>query len=112
MPDWERPRDPQRLRGFEIVGTMIRRKRIWLGWTQRMLEGQSGIDQTVISRLENGKQYGLHWKRFADLVAALDGFELSTRHERREWPPQRPPARIDLERGPVGSAADPGDTDP
>ena len=34
-----------------------------------------GIDQTVISRIENGKQYGLRWSRFADLVDALGGLE-------------------------------------
>jgi transcriptional regulator with XRE-family HTH domain len=98
MPwDWEqRPRDPQRQRGFELVGAMIRRKRMWLGWTQRVLESQSGIDQTVISRLENGRQYGLHWKRFADLVVALDGFDLVTRSARLDLQPPRVPDRIDL----------------
>ena len=45
-----------------------------LGWTQRQLEAQSGVDQTVISRIENGKQYGIRWSRFALLVDALGGF--------------------------------------
>jgi transcriptional regulator with XRE-family HTH domain len=100
---WDvRPRDPQRLRGFAIVGRMIRRKRMWLGWTQRMLGAQAGIDQSVISRLENGRQYGLHWKRFADIAAALDGFDLVQRSridalpQRRAHGPPRP-AVIDLE---------------
>ncbi len=35
----------------------------------------AGIDQTVISRIENGKQFGLRWLRFADLVDALGGLE-------------------------------------
>ena len=39
--------------------------------TQRRLEAMTGIDQTVISRLENGKQYGLRWSRYAVLVAVL-----------------------------------------
>ena len=46
-----------------------------LGWSQRYLEMLSGIDQTVISRIENGKQYGLRWLRFADLVDALGGLD-------------------------------------
>ena len=108
---WDaRPRDPQRLRGFAIVGVMIRRKRMWLGWTQRVLGAQAGIDQSVISRLENGRQYGLHWKRFADIAAALDGFDLVIR-SRIEAPPQRfarepttRPMVIDLELGPEDDA--------
>ena len=82
---------------------MIRRKRMWLGWTQRMLAAQAGIDQSVISRLENGRQYGPHWKRFADIAAALDGFDLVTR-SLVEAPSPRPgpatnqgPIELDLE---------------
>jgi transcriptional regulator with XRE-family HTH domain len=70
-------RTPEEQRGFDLVGSLIRRKRVALGWSQRTLEAYSGIDQTVISRIENGKQYGLRWVRFARLVDALDGLELS-----------------------------------
>ncbi len=52
---------------------MIKRRRLGATLTQRRLEDLTGIDQTVISRLENGKQYGLRWSRFAILVATLDG---------------------------------------
>ena len=69
-----RPRDPQEQHGFDLIGAEIRRRRLALGWTQRVLEGQSGVDQTVISRIENGKQYGIRWSRFALLVDALGGF--------------------------------------
>jgi transcriptional regulator with XRE-family HTH domain len=82
------PRKPEEQRGFELVGATIRRKRLALGWTQRTLEAYSGIDQTVISRLENGKQYGLRWVRFARLVDALDGLELVPPPTDR---PRRPP---------------------
>jgi transcriptional regulator with XRE-family HTH domain len=71
----QRPRDPVQQRGLDIVGAAIKRRRHALGWTQRFLEAQSGLDQMVISRIENGRQYGLRWKRFADLVAALGGFD-------------------------------------
>lgn len=54
---------------------MVRARRHHLGWSQRYLEMMAGIDQTVISRIENGKQYGLRWLRFADLVDALGGLD-------------------------------------
>ena len=69
-----RPRDPQEQHGFDLIGAEIKRRRLALRWTQRFLEAQSGIDQTVISRIENGKQYGIRWSRFALLVDALGGF--------------------------------------
>ncbi len=74
--DRQRPRDPQRQHGFDLIGWSIKRRRLSLHWTQRQLEVQAGIDQTVISRLENGRQYGLKWGRFADLVDALGGLDL------------------------------------
>lgn len=64
---------------------MVKRRRLALGWTQRVLEWRSGIDQTVISRIENGKQYGMRWSRFADLVEALGGLDVGQRT--RPWPP-------------------------
>ncbi len=77
MPWFEhRPRDPQQQNGFELFGRMLKRRRAWLGWTQRQLEAYSGIDQTVICRLENGKQYGLRWSRLAELIDALGGLDV------------------------------------
>jgi transcriptional regulator with XRE-family HTH domain len=69
------PRHETEQRGYEFIGAVIKRRRLEATLTQRELEHLSGIDQTVISRLENGKQYGLRWSRFAMLVAALDGLE-------------------------------------
>ena len=74
---WFGQRDPQERRGFELIGVELLRRRRVLGWSHRTLEAQSGIDQTVISRLENGKQYGMRWSRFARLVEALDGIGTS-----------------------------------
>ncbi len=75
--DWRRPRGPQQQAGFDLIGISIKRRRLALGWTQRYLEMMSGIDQTVISRIENGKQYGLRWSRLAELVEALGGLDSS-----------------------------------
>lgn len=71
--EWFGRRDAQEKHGFELIGVEIKRRRLLLGWSQRTLEAYSGIDQTVISRLENGKQYGMRWSRFARLVDALGG---------------------------------------
>ena len=95
-----RPRDPQEQHGFDLIGAAIKRRRVALGWTQRLLEAQSGVDQTVISRIENGKQYGIRWSRFALLVDALGGFGAPTGPAGRElWPspiprPPGPPTRV------------------
>ena len=77
MPWYERPRDPQEQRGFDLIGATVKRRGVSLGWTQRYVEAVSGIDQTVISRIENGKQYGLRWSRFAVLVDALGGVDVA-----------------------------------
>jgi len=86
---WFGPRDPQEKHGFALIGVEIRRRRLLLGWSQRVLERYSGIDQTVISRLENGKQFGMRWARFARLVDALGGIGPSASRNR--------PASIDLD---------------
>jgi transcriptional regulator with XRE-family HTH domain len=84
---FERRRDPQEQHGFDLIGAEVRRRRYALGWSQRVLEAQSGIDQTVISRIENGKQYGIRWSRFARLVDALGG--LGPLPAREPWPGNR-----------------------
>jgi len=75
MPWDDEPFNTRQQRGFHLLGRTIRRRRASLGLSQRQLEALSGIDQTVISRLENGKQTGLRWVRLAQLVDALDGLE-------------------------------------
>ena len=60
-------------RGFRLIGQLVHRRRHRLGISQRQLELLSGVDQTVISRLENGRLGGLRWSRFARLVDALGG---------------------------------------
>lgn len=93
----QRPRDPGQQRGFDLIGAMIKRQRHSVGWTQRFLEARSGIDQTVISRLENGKQYGLRWSRFADLVDALRGLDGGPSMRLWPSPSARPPEAHDAD---------------
>jgi transcriptional regulator with XRE-family HTH domain len=74
---WEsfglRRADEQTRRGFRLIGRIVHRRRQSLGISQRQLEALCGVDQTVISRLENGRLASLRWSRFASLVAALGG---------------------------------------
>ena len=106
MTWFDRQRDPQEQHGFDLIGAEVKRRRVALGWTQRMLEAYSGIDQTVISRIENGKQYGIRWSRFALLVDALGGF--GPVPVRESWPgPKLPPPNpqpvVDLSTGEIDS---------
>jgi len=69
--------------GLVALGESVRRARWRAGLTQRHLGKLCGLDQSVISRLENGKLANLRWWRFAALVGALGD----------AWDPasQRPP---------------------
>ena len=109
MTWFDRPRDPQEQHGFDLIGAEVRRRRYALGWSQRVLEAQSGIDQTVISRIENGKQYGIRWSRFAILVDALGG--IGPLPAREPWPGPKLPPRdaervVDLSTGVIESDSD------
>ena len=109
MAWFDRQRDPQEQHGFDLIAAEVKRRRVALNWTQRMLEAYSGVDQTVISRIENGKQYGIRWSRFALLVDALGGF--GPLHAREPWPGSRlpPPAPqtvVDLSTGEIDADSD------
>ncbi len=87
-PRWAHSLDPKHeveQAGYNLIGAMIRRRRLAAGLSQRELERLTRIDQTVISRLENGKQYGLRWSRFAILVAELRGLEPETAKDPPPW---------------------------
>ena len=81
-------RFPEVQLGWEMLGAAVRRRRITLHWSQRDLERVSGVDQTVISRLENGVLSGIRFSRFARLVAAMNGLDVDRPHPpppRRMW---------------------------
>lgn len=59
--------------GARWVGEAIRRRRWELVMSQRELEARSGVDQTVISRLENGRLKAFRFGQFLALVGALGG---------------------------------------
>ena len=58
------------------LGRAILRLRLYLGWSQLVLEERSGVDQTVISRLEHGLQRGLSIRRLHAILRALQVGEI------------------------------------
>jgi transcriptional regulator with XRE-family HTH domain len=65
------PLTPREVEALRILGEQLHRARVARGWSQRGLERMSYVDQTVISRLENGRMTSLRLVRVAALVAAL-----------------------------------------
>lgn len=55
------------------IGGQIRAARVHASLTQRQVEDLTGIDQTTISRLENGRGSRMRLDRFAALLVAIDG---------------------------------------
>jgi transcriptional regulator with XRE-family HTH domain len=103
--------DERTRRGFTLIGRLVLRRRCRLGITQRELESLSGIDQTVISRLENGKLGGLRWSRFAELVDALGGLGETDPQPARttRFLPQQGPRPEATRRDETGRWDQPGD---
>ncbi len=64
--------EPERA-GLRPIGRSLRRGRHDLGWTQHQLEQVSGVDQTIISRLENGRLESLKLRKLAAIARALKG---------------------------------------
>jgi len=74
-PENRRDRHPEIQAGWEIIGTMVKRRRLALGWTQRELSWRCGLDQAAICRLERGTLRGLRFKRFVAIVVAMNGLD-------------------------------------
>jgi transcriptional regulator with XRE-family HTH domain len=55
-----------------VVGAQVRAARVHASLTQRQVEDLTGIDQSTVSRLENGKGSNTPLGRFAALLVAID----------------------------------------
>ena len=72
--------------GMAAIGESVREARRRAGLSQRHLGRLCGLDQSVISRLENGKLANLRWWRFAALVGALeDAWDPGSRRPPGGW---------------------------
>lgn len=67
------PLSEREMAGLRDLGTVLKRARLENSWSQRGLERQSGVDQTTISRLENGRLTHFSLTRLARLIQALRG---------------------------------------
>jgi transcriptional regulator with XRE-family HTH domain len=67
------PLTDRQVEGLQLIGLQLKRARLRIGWTQLRLEHASGIDQSTISRLENGRLASLRLVRVAALMQALKG---------------------------------------
>jgi transcriptional regulator with XRE-family HTH domain len=56
---------------LDAFGRFIRRRRERMGWSQRDLEEATGIDQTVISRIENGRFRNARIHQIAPMLCVL-----------------------------------------
>ena len=72
------------------LGADLRGRRTVAMLTQRQLEELTGVDQTTISRVENGRISTLRLHRYARLLAGTDG-RLGTVN----WRPRRRRERCD-----------------
>jgi len=61
--------------GTRLIGAAVRERRVRLNLTQRQLAMIAGFDQSVISRLENGKISSIRYRRLAVLVGILGGLD-------------------------------------
>lgn len=74
--------DPERDAFLAMIGAGLRRERNSRGWSQRSLASAAGVDQSLISRLENGVAPGIRYDRFARILWAL-GWPVTRRESER-----------------------------
>jgi transcriptional regulator with XRE-family HTH domain len=89
----ERREDPDRDAFLALIGSGLRGARHGRGWSQRKLAQVAGVDQSLISRLENGVAPGIRYERFIRIMWALE-WPVTERESIRagfaEPPPLRP----------------------
>ncbi|HEX8024708.1 MAG TPA: helix-turn-helix transcriptional regulator, partial [Candidatus Limnocylindrales bacterium] len=83
MPWAQRPPTSGAADARIAFGRAIRALRLYHGWTQAQLEFRSGIDQTIISRIETGAPLGMRFTRLLVLLDAMgvDRIAFKTRWE-------------------------------
>lgn len=59
--------------GMRLLGMWLVEARVRAGMSQGQVARRSGLHQSTISRLENGKLEGLQLYRLAAVIALLDG---------------------------------------
>ncbi len=57
--------------GLDRIAVWVRDARRASGMTQQHVENVSGVDQTIVSRLENGRLYSIRFVRLAAVIGAV-----------------------------------------
>ncbi len=70
-----RPPIPPEARRGASLGQLLREWRLGRAWSQRDLERISGVNQSIISRLENGRVVGMQLSTLGRLAWALKADE-------------------------------------
>jgi transcriptional regulator with XRE-family HTH domain len=65
---------------LSAMGIAIRELRLSAFMTQEQLAARSGVDQSVISRLERGRPVGLRWQRLVAVLGALGVVRMEFEH--------------------------------
>ena len=72
---WKRPSHIQVTAAAEIglaqIASWVKEGRRATRMTQQLVENISGVDQTVISRLENGRLHSIRFVRLAAVIGAI-----------------------------------------
>jgi transcriptional regulator with XRE-family HTH domain len=63
---------PGTLAARAVLGLGLRRMRLYRGWTQETLQDRSGVDQSILSRLELGRVVQIRLRRLLDVLGTLD----------------------------------------
>ena len=68
---YSQPTDRWTIDALERLGRGLRSARKQAGWSQQLLGERAGVDQAVISRLENGLAPGMRASAIARIIRAL-----------------------------------------
>jgi transcriptional regulator with XRE-family HTH domain len=72
VPYTMRPGHPRASDALRRFGRRVGQVRMAMGLSQRELAAIVGVDQSVISRFENGRAPGIRFDKVASILAALD----------------------------------------
>jgi len=93
LPSGRRVRSDD-LPGLQLLGRLFKDARYAVGMTQRQLERATDVDQTTISRLENGRLANMSLVKLGRIALVLrDGWRLEDSSARIALPP--PPGSAD-----------------
>jgi len=68
----QRRADPAEMKGLRIIGQTVLRARVASSLTQRQLAYRVGLNQSTLSRLENGRLHAMRLVTLARIIGVLN----------------------------------------